>query len=64
MFKFFVSTVLVAILAISISRRIRLSSRYERAPKKLSPWSSLDKGIDPTVQRTGSHADKEIENPE
>jgi hypothetical protein len=48
MSKYGISLFLVAVLAISISRKIRLSSRYERAPKKLSPWNSMDKGIDPT----------------
>lgn len=41
-------TVLFSILSISISRRVRLSSRYEREPRKLSDWNSMDKGIDPT----------------
>lgn len=43
-----ISLVIVAALAIVISRRFRLSSRYERAPRQLNKWSSLDKGIDPT----------------
>jgi hypothetical protein len=48
MFKLAFSLLLIAILAISISRKVRLASRYERAPRKLSTWNSLDKGIDPT----------------
>jgi hypothetical protein len=48
MFKLAFSLLLISILAISISRKVRLASRYERAPKKLSTWNSLDKGIDPT----------------
>jgi hypothetical protein len=51
MWKINLSLILVAIAAISISRRIRLSSRYERTPKKVSsdsPWKALDNGIDPT----------------
>jgi hypothetical protein len=51
MFKYGISLFLVAALAISISRRVRLSARYERVPKKLSPWNSMDKGIDPTEDR-------------
>lgn len=43
-----ISLVIVAALAIVISRRLHLSSRYERAPHELNQWSSLDKGIDPT----------------
>jgi len=48
MFKLLFSLLLISVLAISISRRVRLAARYERAPRKLNPWSSLDKGIDPT----------------
>ena len=48
MFKLGFSLILIAILAVSISRKVRLAARYERAPKKLSTWNSLDKGIDPT----------------
>jgi len=48
MFKLAFSLLLISILAISISRKVRLASRYERAPKMLSTWNSLDKGIDPT----------------
>jgi hypothetical protein len=48
MFKLAFSLLLISILAISISRKVRLASRYERAPKKLSTWNSLNKGIDPT----------------
>ncbi len=44
------SLFLVAVLAISISRRIRLSARYEREPRELDAWNSLDKGIDPTEE--------------
>jgi hypothetical protein len=31
-----------------IGRKFKISDRYERKPKELSPWNSLDKGIDPT----------------
>jgi len=48
MFKLAFSLLLISILAISISRKVRLAARYERAPKKLSTWNSFDKGIDPT----------------
>ena len=51
MFKFGVSLFIVAVVAISISRRMRLSSRYERKPKNLSPWNAMDKGIDPTEDK-------------
>lgn len=40
----------VAVLSFFVFRRIsRLPSRYERNPRKLSPWSALDRGIDPTL---------------
>lgn len=51
MWKVNLFLVLIAIAAISISRRMRLSQRYERSAKgdrELSPWKSLDHGIDPT----------------
>jgi hypothetical protein len=48
MWKLNLSLILVAIAAISISRKMRLSQRYERKPRQLSDWSALDKGIDPT----------------
>lgn len=44
---------LIAIIAIAISRRMRLSDRYERNNKKsapASPWKAMDRGIDPTVE--------------
>lgn len=52
MFKLGLSLCLVSVVAIALSRRIRLSARYEREPKKLSPWNEMDKGIDPTEDRT------------
>jgi hypothetical protein len=48
--KLAVSLFIVAVIAISISRRIRLSARYERKPRELNAWNSLDKGIDPTEE--------------
>jgi hypothetical protein len=47
-----ISLIMVAILAIAISRKVRLSSRYDRAPRTLSPWNSMDKGIDPTEDQS------------
>jgi hypothetical protein len=46
--KLAISLFFVAVIAISISRKIRLSARYERAPRELNSWSALDQGIDPT----------------
>ena len=51
MWKLNISLVLVAIAAISISRRMRLSGKYERTDKKareITDWKALDRGIDPT----------------
>jgi hypothetical protein len=42
------SIFVILILVFLISRRFNISSRYERAPKAYSPWSALDKGIDPS----------------
>jgi len=42
------SIFVILILVFLISRRFNISSRYERAPKVDSPWSALDKGIDPS----------------
>ena len=53
MWKLNISLVLVAIAAISISRRMRLSGKYERNDKKareISDWNALDRGIDPTIK--------------
>ena len=53
MWKLNISLVLVLIAAVSISRRMRLSSKYERTDKKareISDWTKLDRGIDPTVK--------------
>lgn len=56
MWKLNISLVLVAVVAISISRRMRLSNRYERSekhPVQLSDWKALDRGIDPTDREDG-----------
>jgi hypothetical protein len=42
------SIVVILIIVLLISRRFNISSRYERSPKADSPWSALDKGIDPS----------------
>lgn len=51
MWKLNISLVLVAIAAISISRKMRLSGKYERNDKtvrEVSDWKALDRGVDPT----------------
>jgi hypothetical protein len=54
MWKLNISLLLVAIAAISLSRKFRLSGKYERNDKgarEISDWKSLDRGIDPTDKR-------------
>lgn len=46
------SIITVMALVFLISKRFKLSTRYERKPKTQTPWSALDSGIDPT-QETG-----------
>jgi hypothetical protein len=51
--KLFISLVVVAVIAVTLSRSLKLSSKYERTPKelpnkKLSEWKAMDNGIDPT----------------
>jgi hypothetical protein len=51
MWKLNLSLLLVAIAAISLSRKFRLSGKYERtdkAAREISDWKALDRGIDPT----------------
>ena len=53
--------VIISIVVISISRRVRLSGKYERTDKRareISPWKSLDQGIDPTVAPKNKAEDK------
>jgi hypothetical protein len=45
-----ISLVLVFALVIVISKRFKLSSKYDRKPRELNTWSALDHGIDPTVE--------------
>ena len=44
-----ISLVAVFVLVVLISKRFKLSSRYERKPRELNTWSALDHGIDPTI---------------
>jgi hypothetical protein len=45
-----ISLVAVFALVVLISKRFNLSSRYERKPRELNTWNSLDHGIDPTIE--------------
>lgn len=56
--KLFISLLVVAVIAITLSRSLKLSSKYERTPKelpnkKLSEWKAMDNGIDPTDEVEG-----------
>jgi hypothetical protein len=45
--------ILISIVVVSISRKMRISGKYERTDRKareISPWKSLDQGIDPTTK--------------
>ena len=44
------SVIAVMALVFLISKRFKLSTRYERKPKSHTPWSALDSGIDPTQE--------------
>lgn len=52
MTKILISIICVAALTILLSRKFKISSRYERAPRTLTQWSALDKGIDPTTEES------------
>lgn len=43
-----ISAFFVIAIVLLITRKFKISSRYERVPRELNSWSSLDKGIDPT----------------
>jgi hypothetical protein len=43
-----ISAVVVFAAVVIVSKKINLSSRYERKPRVLNSWNALDKGIDPT----------------
>ena len=50
-FAILISTVVIFIGVLLVGRKLRLSSRYERAPRTLNSWSAQDKGIDPSDER-------------
>ena len=43
-----ISVVIVVSVTLLLSRSLKLSTRYERKPQKLSDWNAQDQGIDPT----------------
>ena len=46
-----ISAIVIVALVIVLSGKLNLSSRYERKPRELNTWSSLDHGIDPTEEK-------------
>jgi hypothetical protein len=44
-----ISLVVVVALTLLLARTLKLSSRYERKPHKLSDWNAQDQGMDPTL---------------
>jgi hypothetical protein len=46
--KLLISLIAISAIAIILSRSLKLSNRYERAPRELSEWNAFDQGIDPT----------------
>jgi len=43
-----ISFVVVIAFVLLIGKRFRISTRYERKDRVVTPWNSLDQGIDPT----------------
>jgi hypothetical protein len=44
----FISLIVVFIFVALLGRKFNISSRYDRKPRVLNTWNSLDQGIDPT----------------
>jgi len=47
-----ISVIIVTVLVVTLSKKLKLSSRYERKPRELNTWSALDQGIDPTEEKS------------
>ena len=45
-----ISAVVVIAFTLALGRKMKLSSRYDRKPRKLSDWNAQDQGIDPTQE--------------
>ncbi len=53
MWKINLWLIVISIVVISINRKMKLSGKYERTDRRareISPWKSLDQGIDPTTK--------------
>lgn len=53
-FEIIISAVIVVALTLLLSRSLKLSTRYDRKPRKLSDWNAQDQGIDPTLESESS----------
>jgi hypothetical protein len=49
-FEILISAIVVVAITLLLSRSLKLSSRYERKPHKISDWNAQDQGIDPTQE--------------
>jgi hypothetical protein len=49
-FEILISAVVVIVITLVLGRSMKLSSRYDRKPRKLSDWNAQDQGIDPTQE--------------
>jgi hypothetical protein len=47
-----ISLIVVLVLVLALASRFKISARYDRKPREITPWSALDQGIDPTTQDT------------
>ena len=47
-FEILISAIVVVAITLLLSRSLKLSTRYERKPHKISDWNAQDQGIDPT----------------
>lgn len=45
-----ISAVVVIAFTVLLGRSLKLSSKYDRKPRKLSDWNAQDQGIDPTQE--------------
>ena len=49
-FEILISAIIVISFTLVLGRSMKLSSKYERKPRKLSDWNAQDQGIDPTQE--------------
>jgi hypothetical protein len=45
-----ISAVVVIAFTLALGRKMKLSAKYDRKPRKLSDWNAQDQGIDPTQE--------------